>query len=67
MYSFKHLHNVQDVHARKLATRLAGLPLALATAGTFLHKSKSTWSFERYLEVYEERWQVDPRRPPPTE
>ena len=41
--------------------RLGGLPLALATAGAYLHTSNFT--FERYLQKYEERWNIDPRRP----
>jgi len=40
---------------------MQGLPLALATAGAYL--LKSTWTFERYLEEYEKRWNVSPRRP----
>lgn len=32
------------------------------TAGAFLRKS--TLTFQQYLDAYEERWQVDPRRPP---
>lgn len=52
---------VLDIHARRLAERLGGLPLALATAGAYLHKSPL--SFERYLQEYEERWNVNPRRP----
>ncbi|KAI7224994.1 hypothetical protein KC330_g9210 [Hortaea werneckii] len=46
-----------DQHARKLAERLAGLPLALATAGAYLRRS--TFSFERYLLEYEQSWNVD--------
>ena len=44
-----------------MAKRLAGLPLALATAGAYLHQSPFT--FERYLQEYERRWNIDPRRP----
>ncbi|KGO78557.1 Tetratricopeptide-like helical [Penicillium italicum] len=51
-----------DPHAKRLAKRLAGLPLALATAGTYLRQSR-TFTFERYLQEYEKRWNVDPRRP----
>ena len=40
--------------------RLAGLPLALVTAGAYLHKN--TITFQQYLEAYENRWEVDPRR-----
>ena len=40
---------------------MQGLPLALATAGAYL--LKSIWTFERYLEEYEKRWNVSPRRP----
>jgi tetratricopeptide (TPR) repeat protein len=50
-----------DPHAKRLAKRLSGLPLALATAGTYLQRS--TLSFERYLQEYEKRWNVDPYRP----
>ncbi|KAL4744588.1 hypothetical protein BDW72DRAFT_81072 [Aspergillus terricola var. indicus] len=50
-----------DPQARCLAERLAGLPLALATAGAFLQHS--TITFERYLQEYELRWNIDPRRP----
>ncbi|KAL2870888.1 TPR-like protein [Aspergillus lucknowensis] len=50
-----------DPHARKLAERLAGLPLALATAGAFLRQS--TLTFEHYLQEYENHWNIDPRRP----
>ncbi|EAW19385.1 TPR repeat protein [Aspergillus fischeri NRRL 181] len=54
--------NVQsDPHAKRLAERLAGLPLALATAGTYLQRS--TFTFERYLKEYEKRWNINPRRP----
>ncbi|PKY07197.1 TPR-like protein [Aspergillus campestris IBT 28561] len=54
--------NVQlDPHAKRLAERLAGLPLALATVGTFLRRS--TFTFERYLQEYENDWNVDPHRP----
>jgi tetratricopeptide (TPR) repeat protein len=50
-----------DFHARRLAERLGGLPLALATAGAYLHKS--ILSFEQYLQEYEKRWDLNPRRP----
>ncbi|KAJ6088404.1 hypothetical protein N7486_009665 [Penicillium sp. IBT 16267x] len=54
--------NVQsDPYATRLAERLAGLPLALATAGTYLRRS--TFTFERYLQEYEKRWNISPRRP----
>ncbi|KAJ5823330.1 hypothetical protein N7447_005670 [Penicillium robsamsonii] len=57
--------NVQSVpldpHAKRLAERLAGLPLALATAGTYLQRS--TFTFERYLQEYEKRWNISPRQP----
>ncbi|KAJ6118982.1 hypothetical protein N7471_013602 [Penicillium samsonianum] len=55
--------NIQsDPHAKHLAKRLAGLPLALATAGTYLQRRKG-FTFERYLHQYEKRWNIDPRRP----
>lgn len=41
--------------------RLADLPLALATAGAYLLKTTAT--FRQYLEVYERRFNVNPRRP----
>lgn len=50
-----------DSNARKLAKRLAGLPLALATAGAHLRKTNLT--FGEYLEAYERRFNVYPRRP----
>ncbi|KAJ5732695.1 hypothetical protein N7493_004176 [Penicillium malachiteum] len=54
--------NVQsDPHAKRLAEQLAGLPLALATAGTYLYHSKFT--FERYLHEYKRRWNINPRSP----
>ncbi|KAL4898297.1 TPR-like protein [Aspergillus ambiguus] len=51
-----------DPDAKRLAERLEGFPLALATAGAFLQRS--TFTFERYLQEYEKRWSIDPRRPP---
>ena len=50
-----------DPYAKRLAERLAGLPLALATAGTYLQRN--TVSFERYLQEYERLWNIDPHRP----
>lgn len=50
-----------DPDARLLAERLKGLPLALATAGALLRKS--TLSFQRYLQEYDRKWNLDPRRP----
>ncbi|KAK5238550.1 hypothetical protein LTR47_000293 [Exophiala xenobiotica] len=50
-----------DPHAKRLVERLAGLPLALATAGAYLHRSLFT--FERYLREYEDRFEIDPKRP----
>ncbi|KAE8322332.1 hypothetical protein BDV39DRAFT_218643 [Aspergillus sergii] len=52
---------ISDFFAVQLAERLAGLPLALATAGAYLQKSPFT--FQRYLQEYESRWNIDPRRP----
>ncbi|CAI7567912.1 unnamed protein product [Penicillium discolor] len=47
--------NVQsDPYAERLAKRLAGLPLALVTAGMYLRRS--VISFEKYLEEYDKRW-----------
>jgi tetratricopeptide (TPR) repeat protein len=45
------------LHARRLVERLGGLPLALATAGAYLRRS--TFSFERYLQEYEQTWNFD--------
>ena len=45
-----------DPHARQLAVRLDGHPLALATAGAFL--KQSAVSFAEYLQQYEAKWQV---------
>ncbi|KAK5460822.1 hypothetical protein LTS15_002885 [Exophiala xenobiotica] len=50
-----------DAGAKRLAERLDGLPLALATAGAYLFQSDFT--FERYLQEYERRWNIDPWRP----
>ncbi|KAK7897918.1 hypothetical protein LTR67_004550 [Exophiala xenobiotica] len=50
-----------DPDAKRLAERLAGLPLALATAGAYLHKIPFT--FERYLSEYENRFEIDSKRP----
>ncbi|KAL4893345.1 hypothetical protein BDV59DRAFT_207825 [Aspergillus ambiguus] len=52
---------LSDPWAKQLAERLAGLPLALATAGVYLQQSP--FSFQRYLQEYEERWNIDPHRP----
>ncbi|KAH9869852.1 hypothetical protein J1614_006772 [Plenodomus biglobosus] len=43
-----------DADARKLANKLDGLPLALATAGAYL--CLVTDSFAEYLQSYEESW-----------
>ena len=44
-----------------MAERLGGLPLAVVTAGAYLCKSSIT--FQQYLDIYQERWKIDPRRP----
>lgn len=44
-----------------MAERLGGLPLAVVTAGAYLRKSVIT--FQQYLDTYEQRWKIDPRRP----
>ncbi|KAJ5547240.1 TPR repeat protein [Penicillium frequentans] len=49
-----------DPYATRLVERLAGLPLALATAGTYLQRSSLT--FQRYLQEYDKCWNIDPRR-----
>ncbi|KAJ6021072.1 TPR repeat protein [Penicillium herquei] len=49
-----------DPHAKLLGERLAGFPLALATAGAYLQRS--TLTFERYLQEYGKRWNIGPRR-----
>ncbi|KAK5947934.1 hypothetical protein OHC33_011039 [Knufia fluminis] len=51
----------EDSSAKRLARRLSGFPLALVTAGAFLRKS--TMTFEQYLDVYERKWNINPRRP----
>ncbi|KAL8765088.1 MAG: hypothetical protein Q9194_006681 [Teloschistes cf. exilis] len=43
-----------DTSATKLALRLDGLPLALATAGAYLNQSAD--SFDDYLELYNNSW-----------
>ena len=45
---------VKDPDAVKLAEELDGLPLALATAGTYL--DQVTISFAHYLHLYEDSW-----------
>ncbi len=45
---------LQDASAARLALRLDGLPLALATAGVYL--SQSADSFDDYLELYNNSW-----------
>ncbi|KAF7509631.1 hypothetical protein GJ744_007669 [Endocarpon pusillum] len=49
--SGRNIHN--DQGARDLALRLDGLPLALATAGSYL--SQTTGTFSDYLQLYEDR------------
>ncbi|KAL9035486.1 MAG: hypothetical protein Q9214_006559, partial [Letrouitia sp. 1 TL-2023] len=44
----------RDASATKLALRLDGLPLALATAGAYLNQSAD--SFDDYLELYNNSW-----------
>ncbi|KAK5095508.1 hypothetical protein LTS08_008151 [Lithohypha guttulata] len=51
----------QDPDGHRLAQRLAGLPLALATAGAYL--GKTTLTFRQYLEAYEQHFNIHPRRP----
>ncbi|KAJ5518965.1 Tetratricopeptide-like helical [Penicillium expansum] len=48
-------------YTKRLAERLRSLPLALATAGTYLRHS--TLTFKRYLKEYNTRWNVNPRQP----
>jgi len=52
---------IEDTGARRLAERLHGLPLALATAGAFL--KRNALGFEQYLDAYEKRWDITPTRP----
>jgi hypothetical protein len=52
-----------DPHAKLLAKRLAGLPLALATAGTYLRRSHSTFTFERRM-IYPMSYRVYAPRTP---
>jgi hypothetical protein len=47
-------HRFPDPDATKLVERLDGLPLALATAGTYL--SQTTCSFGGYLDLYNGSW-----------
>ncbi|WPG99175.1 vegetative incompatibility protein het-e-1 [Acrodontium crateriforme] len=46
---------MQDLDARKLAQKLDGLPLALATAGAYLHQTPGV-SCAEYLQYYETSW-----------
>ena len=48
------LTQLQDADARKLADELDGLPLALATAGAYLHQVST--SFADYLRLYKASW-----------
>lgn len=52
---------LEEPFARKLAERLAGLPIALATAGAYLRTVPFT--FEKYLQEYENRWNLNPTSP----
>lgn len=49
-----------DPGALRLAKRLDGFPLALVTAGAFLRKT--TMTFEQYLDAYQRKWNINPRR-----
>lgn len=40
---------------------MAGLPLALSTAGAYLSK-KASVTFQQYLQAYQQRWNVNPTR-----
>ncbi|TEY63628.1 hypothetical protein BOTCAL_0153g00160 [Botryotinia calthae] len=53
-HSGKKVTKESDVDARKLAERLDGLPLALATAGAYI--SQTADSFGSYIQLYENRW-----------
>lgn len=57
------LRSCADLFARRLAERLGGLPLALATAGACLSRNVMM-TFERYLEEYNQQWKVSRRRHP---
>ena len=48
------LIQAQDADARRLAEELDGLPLALATAGAYLHQVST--SFTDYLKLYKQSW-----------
>ncbi|KAJ5813504.1 TPR repeat protein [Penicillium pulvis] len=53
--------NVQsDPFAERLAERLDGFPLVLATAGVFVQMTGL--SFERYLQEYETHWIINPNQ-----
>lgn len=47
---------VLDTDANTLATRLAGFPLALATAGAYLGQSSGECSVQEYLTLYDQQW-----------
>lgn len=51
-----YLRVLEDPEVTKLAERLEGLPLALATAGAYLRDVPK--SFGAYLRMYEEQWQI---------
>ncbi|KAF2655155.1 hypothetical protein K491DRAFT_693174 [Lophiostoma macrostomum CBS 122681] len=46
---------MDDPHAIRLAEELDGLPLALATAGAYLHEVAT--SFAEYLHLYQKSWE----------
>ncbi|KAK5069593.1 hypothetical protein LTR64_008274 [Lithohypha guttulata] len=50
----------EDSGAQRLAIRLGGLPLALASAAAYIRNRNIT--FQQYLDAYEQRWQIDPGR-----
>ncbi|KAJ6003231.1 TPR repeat protein [Penicillium sp. IBT 35674x] len=56
----KRVNLQSDPFAERLAERLDGFPLVLATAGVFVQMTGL--SFERYLQEYETRWNIDPNR-----
>lgn len=50
-----------DAYVNQVAARLDGLPLALATAGTYIQKTGL--GFQEYLQAYDKCWEIDPLRP----
>jgi tetratricopeptide (TPR) repeat protein len=56
MYVSSLTTRILDAGAQALATRLAGFPLALATAGAYISQSSEECSTQEYLNLYDQQW-----------